>query len=121
MRRRFRFVGFFPDAPPMDGLLERWLEENEEPLWVAALVDGVNLELSEQLGRHLQLGPSFFMTSGLGPERMAKIWRHSVEPFIEDQFFGDESRIATFSWSAVWDRHGPQSAPGASTTTTEAT
>lgn len=102
MRRRFGFVGFFPDQEPMAGLLPEWLRKNGEPEWVAQLVDQVNERLRESLSRHLQIGPSFFLKKGLDQDKVAKIWKHSIEPFIEDQFFGDEDRIAEFSWDSVW-------------------
>ena len=40
LRRRFYFFGFFPDEPPVKGLLRRWLDKNKPELrWVADLVD----------------------------------------------------------------------------------
>ncbi|KAA3640335.1 MAG: AAA family ATPase, partial [Armatimonadetes bacterium] len=50
MRRRFHFVGFFPDQGPMEELLRRWLAANREPEWIADLLDMVNTELRERLG-----------------------------------------------------------------------
>ena len=40
LRRRFHFVPFFPDEPPVEGLLRRWLGTHKPGLlWVADLVD----------------------------------------------------------------------------------
>lgn len=104
MRRRFRFVEFFPDREPMSSLLPRWLEEYNQPAWVGQLVDMVNEELSRSLSRHLQIGPSFFLSKNLNESTVERIWRHSIEPFVEDQFFGDEARIREFTWAEVWRR-----------------
>ena len=112
LRRRFHFVPFFPDRGPMAGLLGRWLEREGEPAWVGALVDGVNDELKAELqGSHLMLGPSHFMKAyGSSPdeqrERLRRIWEYNIEPFIEDQFFGDPDRINRFRFDAVIGRHG---------------
>ncbi len=113
LRRRFHFVPFFPDSGPMAGLLDRWLEREGEPDWVGSLVEAVNGELKAELeGSHLLLGPSHFMKE-YGPsldgqrERLRRIWRYNIEPFIEDQFFGDPNQIHRFRFNQVMNRHGP--------------
>ena len=115
LRRRFHFVPFFPDRGPMAGLLSRWLEAENEPDWIGCLVDAVNDELKAELeGSHLLLGPSHFMKEyGSSPteqhERLRRIWEYNIEPFIEDQFFGDPVQISRFRFKAVMDRLGPPS------------
>ena len=114
LRRRFHFVPFFPDSGPMAGLLNRWLEaDKDRPAWVGHLVEAVNRELKEVLeGSHLLLGSSHFMKtygSSLGEQRqqLRRIWEYNIEPFIEDQFFGDPKRIEDFRFDAVMRRNGP--------------
>ncbi len=113
LRRRFHFVPFFPDSGPMAGLLGRWLDRKDEPAWIGRLVDAVNNELKEILeGSHLLLGPSHFMKeygSSLDTqrERLRRIWEYNIEPFIEDQFFGDPEQINRFRFTAVMARRGP--------------
>lgn len=103
LRRRFHFVPFFPGHGPMAGLLDRWLEREGEPKWVGELVAQVNDELERELGGpHLQLGPSYFMKHGLTEDSLRRIWEYDIEPFIEDQFFGDAGRIARFRFDQVW-------------------
>ena len=117
LRRRFHFVPFFPDSGPMAGLLGRWLAEKGESVWVGQLVDAVNAELKDVLeGSHLLLGPSHFMknygsTTAEQQERLRRIWKYNIEPFIEDQFFGDPERIQRFRFEAVIARHGPSTQP----------
>ena len=114
LRRRFHFVPFFPDREPMAGLLQRWLKRKEEPLWVGELVDAINGELKDVLeGSHLLLGPSHFMkeygfSDSEQRSRLRRIWQYNIEPFIEDQFFGDPDQIERFRFDAVMTRHGPR-------------
>ena len=113
LRRRFNFLRFFPDSGAIKGLLGRWLARENQPTWVGRLVDAVNDELKGDLeGSHLLLGPSHFMKD-YGPtpaeqrERLRRIWEYNIEPFIEDQFFGDPDRIQHYRFDAVFARHGP--------------
>ena len=106
LRRRFHFIPFFPNSGPMKGLLERWLAENDEPDWIGELVAQVNDELDRELGGpHLLLGPSHFMKQGLDEEAMRRIWKYNIEPFIEDQFFGDREQIEYFRFDQVHKRY----------------
>jgi 5-methylcytosine-specific restriction protein B len=105
LRRRFHFVPFFPNHGPMAGLLDRWLHRESEPAWVGELVAQVNDELEQELGGpHLQLGPSHFMKHDLDRDALRRIWEYDIEPFIEDQFFGDAARIDRFRFTQVWAR-----------------
>ena len=109
LRRRFHFVPFFPDDGPAGGLLERWLNANDEPEGVGVLVNMVNRDLAEALGgSHLLLGASHFMKPGLDRDRLRKIWTYNIQPFIEDQFFGDGAQIKRFRFEAVLDRYQEQ-------------
>ena len=110
LRRRFHFIPFFPNRWPMQGLLERWLAANHEPEWVGELVAQVNDELDRELGGpHLLLGPSHFMKHGLDEDAMRRIWKYNIEPFIEDQFFGDRDQIEYFRFDQVHKRYLDQS------------
>ena len=117
LRRRFHFVPFFPDSGPIGGLLDRWLARENQPAWVGKLVDSVNDELKDDLaGSHLLLGPSHFMkrygsTPAEQQERLRRIWEYNIEPFIEDQFFGDPDRIQHYRFADVYARHGPATGP----------
>ena len=113
LRRRFHFVPFFPDSGPMAGLLTRWLKREDQPDWIGRLVDAVNDELTRELGgSHLLLGPSHFMRE-FGPslaeqrQQLRRIWEYNIEPFIEDQFFGNPEQIDSFRFDSVMGRHGP--------------
>ncbi len=90
LRRRFYFVPFFPDEPPIRGLLRRWLSKNKPDLiWVDDVVEKAN----EKLGnRNNSIGPSYFMKDNLDEDWVEIIWSHSIMPYLEEQFFGEEQR-----------------------------
>lgn len=112
LRRRFHFVPFFPNHGPMKGLLDRWLEANEEDAWVGEMVALVNDELTEALGGpHLQLGASHFMKRGISNKDAGKlemVWKYTIEPFIEEQFFDDPQQIEHFRLDQVLRRYQAQ-------------
>ncbi len=113
MRRRFHFVGFFPNEGLMSNLLRDWLGANSEPDWVADLLDMVNDELRERLGGpHLQIGPSHFMRHGLNEHLLKRVWTYSVFPFIEEQLYGDQAGIREYEFAKVMKRFHDKVAPG---------
>ena len=101
LRRRFYFFGFFPDEPPVKGLLDRWLEENNPDVkWIAGLLDLANDKLGD---RHLRIGPSYFMKKDppLDENRVRFIWEQAVIPYIEEQRFGEEDRLKQFAYDQL--------------------
>ena len=95
LRRRFHFSPFFPDQPPIEGLLARWLNKNKPELfWVAEVVDRANKKLGR---RHAAIGPSYFMDQNLDEEWVELIWDHSVLPYIAEQFFGEDDLLKEFA------------------------
>ena len=108
MRRRFHFVPFFPKREPTKSLLRKWTQEHAPgQAWVVDLVSAVNIELEKALGGdHLQLGPSHFMKTDLNDGGFERVWKYNIEPFIEDQLFGNPDKIKRFRLDAVLERHG---------------
>ena len=95
LRRRFHFVPFFPDEPPIKGLLARWLARHKpEMTWVADVLDRANEKLDRP---HAAIGPSHFMHDYLDEEWVGMIWNHSVLPYIAEQYFGQEDRLKEFA------------------------
>ena len=102
LRRRFYFAPFFPDEPPVEGLLRRWLGENDpDNAWVAALVDRAN----EKLDRDTRIGPSYFMVHKdylpLDESRVRRIWNRAVIPYVEEQCFGDDAKLREFDFDRL--------------------
>ena len=101
LRRRFHFVDFHPDDPPIKGLLRRWLAKNgaEDMAWVADVVDRANEQLSDD--RHAAIGPSHLMKPNLDEADVKRIWKHSVVPYVEERLFGSDDRVAAFDLDAL--------------------
>ena len=112
LRRRFHFVEFHPDEPPIKDLLRRWLSENgpTEMAWVADVVDHANEQLSDD--RHAAIGPSHFMKRNLTTVDVERIWKHSVLPYIGERLFGNTDRIAAFKLDALRAKASPGSGVG---------
>ena len=105
LRRRFHFVEFHPDKPPVAGLLERWLKRNAEDMaWVVDLVKRANAKLDD---RQAAIGPTYFMKKDLSEEKVRLIWEHNVLPYIEEHLYGETDRLAEFDLEKL--RHGPAS------------
>ena len=94
LRRRFHFVAFFPDTPPIDSLLRRWLNDKHPDLaWVADVVDRANRELAD---RNTAIGPSHFLRPRLSEDLVRLAWENSVLPFLEEHFFDDPDQVRRF-------------------------
>ena len=94
LRRRFHFVEFHPDKPPIEGLLRDWLNDEAEGMeWVADVVDLANEKLEN---REAAVGPSYFMQDDLTAEKVRLTWEHNVLPYIEEQLHGQHERLAEF-------------------------
>jgi len=99
LRRRFYFVPFFPDQPPVDGLLDRWLARNKPELaWIGDVVRKANTKLRD---RNAAVGPSHFMRPDLDEEWVELIWNHAVLPYIEEQLFAEPEQVREFSLEAL--------------------
>lgn len=105
LRRRFYFMAFFADQPPIRGLLRRWLQRHHPHVeWVADVVDEANRRLGD---RQAAIGPSYFMRGDLNDRWVELIWQHAVLPYLEEPFFGEEDRLRDFSLGALLRAVGP--------------
>jgi len=94
LRRRFYFIDFYPDVPPVEGLLRRWLRRHAGDMeWVANAVDSANDILGD---RSAAIGPSHFMKKDLTGDEVGRIWRHSVLPHVEERLQGERERLGEF-------------------------
>ena len=96
LRRRFYFVEFHPDDEPVKGVLRRWLQAKHPDMgWVADVVERANELLKDD--RHAAIGPSYFMKEDLDEDKVERIWKHSVLPYIEERRFGEGDRLSEFA------------------------
>ena len=107
LRRRFHFVEFHPDKPPIEGLLDRWLERNAPPemAWTADVMRRANAKLDD---RQAAIGPSYFMKEDLDEEKVRLVWEHNVLPYVEEHLYGETDRLAEFELDKL--RHQRESA-----------
>lgn len=97
LRRRFYFVDFYPDRPPVDGLLQRWLERHghEQFGWLPDALQWAN----EQLGdAEAAIGPSHFLAdpTALSEQWIERIWKHAVMPYLQERLMGEPERLKDF-------------------------
>lgn len=95
LRRRFHFYRFGADA----ALLGRWLKANPNStlpylldLYIA-LTDAIDDD-------NLKIGPSHFMRPGLTEEGLRRIWKRSIEPYLEEFHFGKMERAKVWAWES---------------------
>ena len=98
LRRRFYFVTFHPDEPPIKGLLKEWLKENASEMdGIAQVVDDANKKLGN---KDEAIGPSYFMKKNLDDEMADRIWEYNVLPYVEEQLYGDPGTLNEIK--ALW-------------------
>ncbi|TMB39712.1 MAG: AAA family ATPase [Deltaproteobacteria bacterium] len=99
LRRRFYFVPFFPEEPLLSGLLRRWLwKHRPQMVWVSDVVEEANRRLGDV---HGAIGPSHFLRADLDDAWVARIWKHSIIPYLEERLVGEESRLKQFEFEVL--------------------
>jgi MoxR-like ATPase len=99
LRRRFYFVSFSADAPPVSDVLTRYLSRHHPELaWVGAVVRRANDKLTDPA---VAIGPSHFMRDDLDATWVRRAWEHSVLPTLEDHFYGQDHRLREFELDAL--------------------
>jgi hypothetical protein len=98
LRRRFHFVHFGADR----GVLARWIEANDAPVpYLLDLFDAVNRAIDD---RDYQIGFSYFMKPGLTEADLRRVWRYSIEPYLEEYFFDNRAKVEELRWNALVPR-----------------
>lgn len=116
LRRRFHFVPFFPTQPPIEGVLEQFLEDNGFSTAPAAFLRAVNADLltKQNVDEHVLIGPSHFMNpnhyvDGALPEPIVeRIWTYNVFPLIEELLWGQNAEIEQWRWPKTRTRYTTQ-------------
>ena len=84
-------------------------ENGPEFSWVADVLDRANEQIDNP---HMAIGPSHFMRRELlSEEWIEMVWRHSIIPYLEEQFFGEEERIEEFGLDRLRQLEEPTAAP----------
>lgn len=102
LRRRFRFVDLVPDRPPLQGLLQRFLEQKApDMMYLADMLDYLNQQLDDP---HAAVGPSHFLlrdTRLLTEERAAMIWEYAILPTLADRFYDSPGELSRYEYQRV--------------------
>ena len=95
LRRRFHFVHMGADR----AVLKRWIDKNGAPVpYLLELFDAVNRAIGD---RDYQIGFSHFMKPGLTEPDLARIWRYSIEPYLEEYFFDNRAKVDELRWDVL--------------------
>jgi hypothetical protein len=111
LRRRFSFL----DMPPDAAVLADWLAAHPPPAGadfgaaVVGLFERLNARLRADLGTHCQVGHSYFMVPKLDEDRLRVVWRHQVQPLLEEYFAGQPQRAAGYELDGLL--HNGHAAP----------
>lgn len=98
LRRRFHFVHMGADR----AILQRWIAKNGTPVpYLLALFDKVNQAIAD---RDYQIGFSHFMKPGLTAADLGRVWRYSIEPYLEEYFFDNRAKVDELRWNALVTR-----------------
>jgi 5-methylcytosine-specific restriction protein B len=101
LRRRFHFLGLFPNRVPIIGTLDKWIIGNAPSLgWLPPVVDHLNERLAI-VDSQIQVGQSFFMRKDIDEALVDLIWKADVLPYLEDQLFGREDVAGSYSLASL--------------------
>jgi 5-methylcytosine-specific restriction protein B len=93
LRRRFHFAKFAADPD----LFARWLAAREGALpYLGALYRRLSEEAIDD--PNFAIGPSAFMREGLDEAVLARIWRRSVIPYLEEYYFDQPAKARRWDW-----------------------
>ena len=98
LRRRFHFVHFGADRD----VLARWIKANGAPVpYLLDLFDTVNAAIEDH---DYQIGFSYFMRPRMTQADLRRVWRYSVEPYLEEYFFDNRAKVDELRWDALVSR-----------------
>lgn len=87
MRRRFAFLSLHPDDEHLRGVLTAWLRERDLSAEPALVLAELNARIPD---KDFKIGPSYLMRdSAATDEGLARIWRTSIVPLLEEFHVGD--------------------------------
>ncbi|AMA73192.1 hypothetical protein ACH33_10185 [Aneurinibacillus sp. XH2] len=97
LRRRFPFARFSPYET--EQALERYLKRHYPDLaWLAEAVH----EANRRIGNFdFWLGHGYFMNRGLSAEKIRRIWKYEIIPYLEEYFICEPERVHEFELEAL--------------------
>ena len=103
LRRRFAFIELTPQAEPVHGLLQRWLDRHDLDPEPHVLLETLNELLIDADGdRDLAIGPAYFMNRQGTPPDLETVWEYDILPLLAERFYGTgPDALAPFGLGAV--------------------
>jgi len=98
LRRRFAFLHLEPDYDVLRHFHRR-LETGFPLEGLIGVLRKLNREIND---RHYEVGITFFLREDL-PGQIEDIWRMEIEPYLEEFFFDQPSKVEQFRWTNVAD------------------
>jgi 5-methylcytosine-specific restriction protein B len=99
LRRRFAFISLYPNYE----ILRRF--HAASGFSVEGLIQ-ILKQLNQQIGNsHYEIGISFFLRPGI-IEQIESIWKLEIEPYLEEYFFDQPSKVNQFRWDKVKQQVG---------------
>lgn len=93
LRRRFAFVDFNSEVPPVSEMLGKYLAEHRPAMsGLADVVARANATIDND---HAKIGPSHFLRSDLTQAMVERIWEHTIAPTIREHYYGRAEPPAT--------------------------
>lgn len=93
LRRRFHFVHFGADAD----LYARWLAQHDGALpYLGELYRRLAGEAIDDA--NFAIGPSYLMKPDLTEGRLERIWRFSIEPYLEEYYVDQPGKVDPWRW-----------------------
>ncbi len=97
LRRRFSFVFLGPDYEYLESWLKRF--DMDDGGQLVATLRRINQAIED---RNYHLGTSFFLTPRDALRTCLKeIWEGEVEPYLDEYFFDQPSKVDDFRWSRL--------------------
>jgi 5-methylcytosine-specific restriction protein B len=94
LRRRFHFVHFGADAD----LYARWLAQHDGHIpYLADLYRRLAAEAIDD--PNFAIGPSYLMKPDLTEGRLERIWRYSIEPYLEEYYVDQMGKVDPWRWN----------------------
>lgn len=99
LRRRFAFISISPNYE----LLQNYHNREETDFPIDKLID-ILKEVNQAINnKHYELGISFFLTKTLA-EDIQDIWQMEIEPYLEEYFFDNQTKMDKFLWDKIKDK-----------------
>ena len=113
LRRRFSFLDMAPDA----AVLAAWFRVQPPAAGedfahrAARLFERLNAQLKADLGPAYQVGHSYFMIPDLDDARLRMVWKHHVQPLLDEYFAGHPARLSAYELDRLWHDEEPGASP----------